>query len=162
MNTKSLFPRQRGAALIVSLVILVIVSIIGVSAIQLTLVQERMAGNQHDRNTAFQATEAALRAGERAIRTNNFIERNTPLTTIASNNWAGWTTDAVSVALNNANLSANPAYVVSTPVRQRVNLDNSNPIFVEIFPVTARGSGETARVANQPSTTVILRSNFLL
>lgn len=57
---------QRGAALIVSLILLLVVTLIGVSGMQTTVLQEKMSGNFKDKNTSFQAAEAALREGEAA------------------------------------------------------------------------------------------------
>ncbi|PAU66041.1 pilus assembly protein PilX [Pseudomonas sp. PIC25] len=62
------FMRQRGSALIISLVFLLLLTMIGVSSIQDSTLQERMAGNERDRNLAFQAAEAALREGEAFLR----------------------------------------------------------------------------------------------
>lgn len=59
---------QRGAALIVGLIFLVILTLLGVTAMQSSTLEERMAGNARDRNLAFQAAEAALRDAERDIR----------------------------------------------------------------------------------------------
>jgi len=59
--------RQRGVALVVSLVFLLVLTIIGVTAMQSATLQERMAGNARDRNVAFQAGERALRAAEADI-----------------------------------------------------------------------------------------------
>ncbi|BBA35468.1 type IV pilus assembly protein PilX [Methylocaldum marinum] len=56
--------RQSGSALPTTLVILLILTLIGVSSMQTTLLEEKMAGNLRDQNLAFQAAEAALRAGE--------------------------------------------------------------------------------------------------
>lgn len=56
--------KQTGAALIVSLVLLVLVTLLGVAGIQSVALEEKMAGNAYDRNIAFQAAEAALRVGE--------------------------------------------------------------------------------------------------
>ncbi|MEX1668212.1 PilX N-terminal domain-containing pilus assembly protein [Zhongshania guokunii] len=55
---------QHGAVLLISLVFMLILTAICASALQSTTLQERMAGNARDTNTAFQAAEAALRAGE--------------------------------------------------------------------------------------------------
>lgn len=55
---------QRGSALIVSLVFLLVMTLIGVAAMQGTTQQESMASNARQRNLAFQSAEAALRAGE--------------------------------------------------------------------------------------------------
>ena len=59
---------QNGSALIISLVFLLILTMIGVASIQDSTLQERMAGNERDRNLAFQAAEAALRVGEDHLR----------------------------------------------------------------------------------------------
>lgn len=61
------FRRQRGAVLIVSLVLLLVLTMLSVSSVQNTTMEERMAGNYRDRFTAFEAAETALRAGESAI-----------------------------------------------------------------------------------------------
>jgi type IV pilus assembly protein PilX len=61
--------KQRGAALIVSLVFLLILTIISVASLQTATMQERMAGNMKDTTIAFQAAEAALRNAEIDINT---------------------------------------------------------------------------------------------
>ena len=59
--------RERGAVLIVALVFLVIMTVLGVTAMRTTTLQERMAGNVRDSNLAFQSAEAALREGEQFL-----------------------------------------------------------------------------------------------
>ena len=56
--------KNTGSILIVSLILLLVVTVIGVSAISTTGVNEKMAANYSDHNLAFQAAEAALLAGE--------------------------------------------------------------------------------------------------
>jgi type IV pilus assembly protein PilX len=58
---------ERGIALFLVLVFLVILTILGIAAIQGVTLNERVARNQLDRNIAFQAAEAALRDAERDI-----------------------------------------------------------------------------------------------
>mgnify|MGYP001449037553 CR=1 FL=1 len=58
---------QRGVALIVALVLLLIVTVIGLASMRGTSLQERMSANMYDRSLAFQRSEAALRAAEEAI-----------------------------------------------------------------------------------------------
>ena len=60
--------RQRGAALFVSLMFLIILTLIGLSAANVGIMQERMAGNVRQTNEAFQGAEATLREVEDAIR----------------------------------------------------------------------------------------------
>ena len=61
---------QRGVALFISLVLLLVLTIIGVSAVQTTSMEERMARNTHDSVLAFEAAEVALRTGETFLRNN--------------------------------------------------------------------------------------------
>lgn len=58
---------QSGAVLAISLIILLLLTLIGITATQVTGLEEKMAGNFRDRNLAFQAAETALRAGEAEI-----------------------------------------------------------------------------------------------
>ncbi|MHB8474481.1 MAG: pilus assembly PilX family protein [Sulfuricaulis sp.] len=58
---------QRGVALIMALVFLVLLTILGITAMNTTNLQERMAGNSKDQNLAFQAAESALLDGENFI-----------------------------------------------------------------------------------------------
>ena len=59
--------RQRGIALIVGLVILVILALLGTTAYSVATQEERMAGNARDHARAFQAAEFALRECEKAV-----------------------------------------------------------------------------------------------
>ncbi|MGB0495958.1 MAG: pilus assembly PilX family protein [Kangiellaceae bacterium] len=52
--------KQQGAALFVSLIMLLALTIIGLAASQRSQMQERMAGNVHILNLAFNAAESAL------------------------------------------------------------------------------------------------------
>lgn len=63
---------QRGAVLIISMLILLVMTLIGVSSMSTSTLEEKMAGNLRDREIAFQAAEAALRAGERYIEANRY------------------------------------------------------------------------------------------
>lgn len=67
MNKPLLSSRQRGAALIISLIILVVMTIIGTTAIQTTTLEERMVSNMRDRSLAFQMAEMALRDAEEKL-----------------------------------------------------------------------------------------------
>jgi len=62
MQTKK--GKQHGAVMITALMILLLMTIFGISTMDTNILEEKMAGNMRDRNVAFQAAEAALRAGE--------------------------------------------------------------------------------------------------
>jgi len=59
--------RQSGVVLIIGLVFLMLMTVIGVAAIQSSTTQERMAGNAGDRAEVFQSAENALLEGEDAV-----------------------------------------------------------------------------------------------
>jgi Tfp pilus assembly protein PilX len=67
---------QSGITLIISLVLLLLLTIIGVSSMKVSNLQEKMAGNDRDRNLAFQAAEAALRAAQRHLEEFRYAEKN--------------------------------------------------------------------------------------
>ena len=56
--------REQGVVLFMSLVMLMILTILGLSSIQTTSLQEVMSRNAQDTNLAFQSAESALRDGE--------------------------------------------------------------------------------------------------
>lgn len=64
--------RQRGISLVIVLIFLVILSGLGISAMQGSTLSSRIARNEIDRNLAFQAAEAALRDGELDVRNQRF------------------------------------------------------------------------------------------
>ncbi len=56
--------RQHGAVLVVGLLLLMVMTVLGISSLKTVTLEERMSANTHDRSLAFQAAEAALRVGE--------------------------------------------------------------------------------------------------
>jgi type IV pilus assembly protein PilX len=58
---------QRGATLVVGMILMVLLTLLGLTALGTSLLEERMAANARDRIRAFQAAEAALRFCEAAI-----------------------------------------------------------------------------------------------
>ncbi len=55
---------ERGVVLLVALVMLLLVTVLGLTSARMLTMEERMAANSFDRNLAFQAAETALREGE--------------------------------------------------------------------------------------------------
>lgn len=58
---------QRGATLLVALVMLIVMTLLGLASIRGTSMQEKMGANMYDRSLAFQAVESALREAEASI-----------------------------------------------------------------------------------------------
>ena len=59
-NTNSFPARERGAAMVIALVMLLVLTLLATASARMTLMEERMTGNTQDRNIAFQAAEAGL------------------------------------------------------------------------------------------------------
>lgn len=65
---------QQGMALFVSLIFLLLLTIVGVAAMQNATLQEKMAGNTKLKNESFQYAEAGLREGELLVANNAAIQ----------------------------------------------------------------------------------------
>jgi len=118
---------QRGAILIVSLIILLLMTLIGTTGMQTASLEEKMAGNMRDRNLAFQAAESALSAGETWLNSNTFTcnvalgrfrpqdkdcNTATAETTQVWDNINWNNTDSVAYTGVLSNLNANPRYII--------------------------------------------------
>lgn len=70
MKTKTLLlaRRQRGVIFVTAMLFLVVLSLLVLSIMRTSILEERMAGHSRDWNLAFQAAESALRDAEREIR----------------------------------------------------------------------------------------------
>lgn len=165
--------RQRGVVLVVSLIMLLVVTLLAVSSMQGTGLEEKMAGNTRDRNLAFQTTESAIREAETFIEgvvsLGNFngaaglfgltdIEPYFALTTT-------WNDATQHVAANTDYGSYEaPRYYIKhfTTVKGTegaMNMsgygDNKGTGDVTIFKITGRGTGGSADSAE-----VMLRSHY--
>lgn len=68
-RTTALPQRQAGVALVVALILLVIMTLVGLSALRTVTLEERMTAQTFDRSLSFQAAEAALREAEILVET---------------------------------------------------------------------------------------------
>ena len=165
-------PAQQGAALVMSLVLLLILTLIGIAALRNTAMQERMAGSLQDQNLAFQSAEAALREGEAALNVAVLPEFN------GANGWHSWTSNSKPLweqAPSDTRLSGAIAYsgeydgvvapqffieqlpavvVEETPGGSRAIGGGEALEEIDIYRVTARGFGRN------PGTVVILQSVY--
>ena len=68
---------QRGIALVVALILLVLITLMGLAAMHGTILQQKLASNLYDREVAFQSAEAAVRAATVQLQINpGIIARN--------------------------------------------------------------------------------------
>lgn len=150
---------QNGSALIIGLLLLLVITIIAVSGVRESLMQERMSGNWHDRNLAFQASEAALREGERwlnqATANQNTAEGHSHLALPSS--WEGADAHG-SIALDNSDVTyANdPMFYINPPSFHFESPDNRDLTSgcLRVYPVFSHGVGGSANAR------VTLQANF--
>jgi type IV pilus assembly protein PilX len=64
--------RQRGAALLVCLIILILVTLMGLTTMRTSVLQEKISGASSDRTLALQAAELALRDAETHVK--NYLD----------------------------------------------------------------------------------------
>lgn len=69
-NGSKLASRQSGAVLVVSLIVLLVVTLLGLAGMETSVMQERMASNAQNSNRAFQSTESLL---DQAMRDENIL-----------------------------------------------------------------------------------------
>lgn len=168
--------QNTGVALFISLVLLLLLTIIGVSAVQTTTLEVRMARNEHDSLLAFQAAESALRDAEAAL---DLVTSTVDFTDAGANGlWTvadlgdpdRWTLGGVwdggqsaPATTNIDGVSTQPRYIVehvASVIREEnaYQLEDpygaSNSDRIEIFRVTARGVGGSANAV------VLLQSTY--
>lgn len=76
---------QRGVVLLVALIMLIIMSILGITSVRTVALEEKMSGAAYDRSIAMQAAEAALLAGEQDAKNKTNIVIPDPLPAISAN-----------------------------------------------------------------------------
>jgi type IV pilus assembly protein PilX len=157
--------KQRGVALVVALILLVVATLIGLAASRGTVLQERMSSNTYDRSLAFQRSEAALRAAELQITASgNIVTLGGVDCTVAqcpavpanafNGTDANWINVVAAYDVNDANTPGTPQYHIQfvgtgraeSALGTSANADATNygtqtlPDNVAFFRVTARSS----------------------
>lgn len=173
MKSISSCANQRGVTLAITLVFLFVLLIVGISAVRISLVEEKMTGNMRDKHIAFEAAESALTVAEQWIWDNT----NYPTATSSgssnvwllgytgsgewwtSNSVGWWDSNGVSVAGNSYQYSS-PRYVIE----ERAFLQQGEDLSIGqgstkkgkyVYQVTSRGYGGSSE------TRVHLRSTYI-
>jgi type IV pilus assembly protein PilX len=158
--------REQGVVLFMTLVMLLIITVLGLSSVQTTSMQERMARNSRDSNLAFQSAEAAIKAAEAVVQDyvieenfDDLVDSTAGLFYEASynetQNWQNfdWENGAFYTADAIVGTAAVPKYlveVVKTVVAydDTLNLNNigqdTGSGSTHIFRITAYGTGGTS------------------
>jgi hypothetical protein len=91
---------QRGAVLFVSLMLLILVTLLALTASRMTVMQERMTGNYKNQQDSFQAAEQQLTRGETLV-VDPIRQPDIAFTQIDGNNampWTPWYADGPTTA----------------------------------------------------------------
>jgi len=156
--------RQTGASLIVSLMLLVVLTLLGLSGMQSTIMQERMSSNVRDKGLAFQAAESAVRGGEDWVK-NQTISKLVPqdgsscsapcnlvglgdYLNMTTRNFSWWeTTGRAYTDMPTGAVASAPRFIVEEHSIQRDSLadatDNNSPPVRTLYRLTAVGVGGT-------------------
>ncbi len=164
---------QRGAVLIVALVLLLVLTILGTAGIRDTAMEERMAGNFRDYSAALAAAEAALRSGELSLESTTTFQSMlfsgtdgtydvTPTSHSVDPQTAGnWdTVDAAVMDLANTLINQDPDFYIER--LPEIALPGSDLVVgfqdqaprVQFYRVTGKGYGIS------PNAEVILQSTY--
>ncbi|MBL1260539.1 MAG: hypothetical protein COB33_008410 [Thiotrichaceae bacterium] len=164
--------RQNGAVLIVSLMLLAIMSLIGVTAMRTTIMQEKMSGNSRDLMLAFQAAEAGIKDAEGYIEntllspvvfdgtTNGLYDENSNPDIYAA---ATWITAVTYSEGNFSNVTTQPKYIIelggpmgsaTTDINVAGYGESAGSATLTTFRITARGTGGTDNAV------ILLQSNY--
>lgn len=170
--------RETGMVLIIALILLLVLTILGLAAVQSTALEEKMTGNTRNHQMAFQATEAALRAGEdglkQAIYTNfnnssglyEYDANNGNIWESSSNgclaNCVSWSSASSVIAFPNPipGISQPPVFVIEqmppqpNPGQNLAQQSYGDTPTIQLFRITALGTGGDSK------TQVMLQSTF--
>ncbi|MAA65184.1 MAG: hypothetical protein CL581_10470 [Alteromonadaceae bacterium] len=124
---------QSGAVLLVSLVMLLLLTIIGMSAVNMTTLDTRISANSRDRNMAFDAAETALNVASHNISPGNDLPNTTStagfMASALSSSWwktadsTWWATNSNQITdFNGRTNSTNGiGYVIEQPISVSTN-----------------------------------------
>ncbi len=165
-----MYKKQQGVVLVISLIMLLLMTIVGVTSMQTTILQEKMAGNLRDKHIAFNSAEAALQQGEADLTaaslptfgstTGLYSATGTSAELWKTINWDA--TDSKIYPGSGMMLTSGlplPRYIieelpVSTIEKTSVVVGFKPEVKSSIYQVTARGEGKMGAVA-------ILQSTYL-
>ena len=123
-KTSCLAAKQRGAVLMVSLMVLLMLTMLTLTAIRASTMQEKIAGSTRNIDLALQAAEAALRAGETGLSGNtlpdyhstagwyHYVDKPAPTLAAPSTGWDSGVITMPMVADDGWKVSQAPRYIV--------------------------------------------------
>lgn len=171
--------KQSGAILVLSLVLIIVLTLIGITAMKTSTFEERMAFNLQDSNLAFQAAESALREAERTIDAKTALPHELPcpddggcssievlissstafddVDDFRSMSYSSWVSNGQEISNAVSGTAANARYIIREVrfVPDSLNVGHGVPPGRYLYEITAIGVGETDRAEK------VLQSTFL-
>jgi len=165
--------QSKGATLAITLLILFIITLIGVSSIRVTLMQEKMSTNLQDKELSFNAAETGLAAGEswllsQSIQPAVYVQCSVYPCVVEvydstnldeqSNSW--WSSNSAEYGSDLDNVATRPRYIIEflqfVPDTPEIGNSNAqNGVFY--YQITARGTGSSNDSASTIQATVARR-----
>ena len=166
--------KQTGATLAITLILLFLVTLLGISSLQVTHLEEKMSSNLQDKELSFNAAESALSAGEAWIISQTTIPyeqssctsfpcvhseyQNVDFSTQTSS-W--WTTNSATYSNTLTNINTPPRYIIEfltfVPDTPEVGNSTQKSKGVYYYQVTARGTGSSDNAVTILQSTVARR-----
>jgi type IV pilus assembly protein PilX len=166
--------QQQGATLAISLLLLLIITLLGISALSVTQMQERMSSNFQDKTLSFTAAESALYSGE------NWILNLTTLPAISATcsqypcvqtedlaiNWTNknqswWNSHSAAYANHLTDVTTSPRYTIEfiqfvpdSPMMGTITQSSAGTYY---FKITSRGTGGSDTTETILQTTIARR-----
>jgi type IV pilus assembly protein PilX len=165
---------QAGAALMMALIFLMLMTLLGTAAMRGSALQEQMAGNSRDWNLAFQASEAALREAENFLRVTPVLPEFDDadgfytVNSAARPLWTGETTSDgngfVTYATDLDGTSARPRYYIEELSMVRpagTETETGTPMDeIPYYRITAVGYGAAVNDDGSSATSVVLSTVY--
>jgi type IV pilus assembly protein PilX len=147
--------KQSGVVLFVALILLLILSLLGVTAARMQTVEERMARNDNNRQLGAQAAEAALRAAEVGVLTGIYFNFAGNANGLYQPDWSH--TGSALTGMNWKSVGATIPY--AGPALTLLPLPSQVPTMViEQMPSVAGANDDTSMAAlNAPSPVTVYR-----
>jgi len=148
--------KQGGAVLFISLILLVVMTLIGITGMHTTILEEKMSRNFRDKNIAFQTAESALKSADNQLQNNLLVNFGgatpglyTPSTGVLPPRWetVDWANPVEVIAdpVAYGNVAQQPAYIIEKlPAGHNTRLNMGGSLVkIHSYRLTARGTGSS-------------------
>lgn len=146
MMKMSIVKKQNGAVLLVSIIMLIAITMMGLVGMKSSILQEKLVAGSMDQNIAFQAAESALRDAERYI--NASLNTASDFNTACTNGlcFPSTTTTSVWAAITDWKTSNIPIKFGTKTGQPSFPEVNEQPRFIiELLPDLPAPTGETSK-----------------